>query len=83
MIGAMTPMEAYVGTRPMAAVDRPTPAITVTMMVLRPLRSASSPKKAAPAGRITMLTANDAKTNARLSVSDSAGKICCPTAFAT
>jgi hypothetical protein len=77
-MGAPTPMAAYVGTSPIAAVESPTPASTVTMIFLRPIRSASSPKSAAPPGRSRMLTANEAKTRARLSVSLSAGNICRP-----
>src|SRR3712207_1731110 len=53
------------------------------MIFLRPMRSASSPKNAAPLGRMMMLTAKDAKTSARLSVSLSAGKIAAPTGPAT
>ena len=83
MIGAAMPIAAYVGTRPMAAVARPTPSKTVTMIFLRPSRSASAPNSAAPPGRIKMLTANEANTRARLSVSLSAGKICFPTGPAT
>jgi hypothetical protein len=83
MIGAATPTASWLGTRPSAAVDRPTPASTVTMIFLRPMRSASSPKKAAPPGRMTMLTAKDAKTSARLRVSLSAGKMTEPTGPAT
>ncbi|VVJ21974.1 Uncharacterised protein [Amycolatopsis camponoti] len=42
----------------------PTPPITSTIVDLRPLRSASSPKIAAPAGRITTVTANEPNTAA-------------------
>ena len=52
MNAAESPMEAYVGTRPMTAVPMPIP-IRVTMNVtLRPARSPSHPKSSAPTGRM-------------------------------
>ena len=45
------PMEAYVGTRPMATVETPMVSSAATSVVLRPTRSPKCPKSADPTGR--------------------------------
>ena len=81
--GAMAPAVAYAGTAPIAAVDSPTPSSTTTITRRRPSRSANEPNRAAPPGRIRMLTANETNTSARLKVSLPWGKITFPTGPAT
>ena len=52
-IGAATPMEAYVGSRPIAIVEMPIISSETTSIFLRPTRSPKCPKTTPPSGRAT------------------------------
>ncbi len=60
-MAAYTPMDAYVGSRPMQMVDTPMVSRAVTRVVLRPTRSPKCPKNADPIGRARNASANVAR----------------------
>ena len=72
--GAMTPMVANVGVRPMPRVAALMRITAVDRAALRPLRSPYWPKSSPPTGRARKPTAKTAKVAKRLAVGSSEGK---------
>ena len=68
--GAATPIESYVGSRPIAKVDRPMIIIVTTSIGLRPSRSPRWPKRTPPIGRVMKPAAKVVKASVPVSGSN-------------
>ena len=74
MIGAMTPICAYVGRRPTRTVAMPMTVIVTRNVYLRPMMSPSAPKTTAPNGRTRKPAAYAANAESAEAVGLSLGK---------
>ena len=72
--GAATPIDAYVGSAPIATVEMPIVSSAATSVALRPMRSPKWPNRAEPIGRATNAIANVASEASVAEAGSVAGK---------